>query len=367
MRAARCHLMALLGAVAVNAQAIDLTTISLPPGFRIDLYADNVPNARQMALGADGVLYVGTRSAGAVYAVLDEDGDFRADAVKQLAAGLNMPSGVAWRDGSLYVAEVQRVLRFDDIGRRLDDPPSPVIVTDDLPDDRHHGWKAIDFGPDGWLYVPVGAPCNVCLRDPPYASIQRMRADGSARETWVRGVRNSVGFAWHPTTGEMWFTDNGRDMLGDDIPSCELNRVTRQGQHFGFPYVHGGDVPDPEYVAPADAPAFVPPAVKLGAHVAPLGVLFYSGQQFPDAYHGSLLIAEHGSWNRSGPVGYRLVRVMLNGSEVVREDVFASGWLQGEQVSGRPVDIEQLPDGSVLVSDDEAGAIYRISYSRSDD
>jgi glucose/arabinose dehydrogenase len=259
------------------------------------------------------------------------------------------------------------VLRFDDIGGRLDDPPSPVLVTDDLPDDRHHGWKSIDFGPDGWLYVPVGAPCNVCLRDPPYATIQRMRPDGSARETWVRGVRNSVGFAWHPATGEMWFTDNGRDMLGDDVPSCELNRVTAQGQHFGFPFVHGGDVPDPEYAAPPDAPAFIPPAVKLGAHVAPLGVLFYTGQQFPAAYRGSLLLAEHGSWNRSAPVGYRLVHVRLNGSEVVRREVFASGWLQGEQVSGRPVDLEQLPDGSVLVSDDDAGVIYRISYQGTDD
>ncbi len=364
--AARCSL-ALAWAIATNAQAIDLADLTLPPGFRIELYADSVPNARQMARGDDGVLYVGTRSAGAVYAVIDADGDYRAEAVKRIAGGLNMPSGVAWRDGSLYVAEVQRVLRFDDIGRRLDDPPSPVIVADDLPDDRHHGWKAIDFGPDGFLYVPVGAPCNVCLRDPPYATIQRMRADGSQRETWVRGVRNSVGFAWHPATGEMWFTDNGRDMLGDDVPSCELNRVTQQGQHFGFPYVHGGDVPDPDFVAPADAPDFVAPAVKLGAHVAPLGVLFYTGTQFPAAYRGSLLVAEHGSWNRSEPVGYRLVHVSLNGSDVVRHEIFASGWLRDGQVSGRPVDLEQLPDGSVLVSDDDAGAIYRISYQGTDD
>jgi len=367
VRAAHSRLLALACVVSANVQAIDLAHIRLPPGFRIEIYADDVPNARQMARGADGVLYVGTRSAGAVYAVVDADGDYRADAVKRIAHGLNMPSGVAWRNGSLYVAEVQRVLRFDDIGSRLDDPPSPVVVTDDLPHDRHHGWKSIDFGPDGWLYVPVGAPCNVCLRDPPYATIQRMQADGSARETWVQGVRNSVGFAWHPDTGEMWFTDNGRDMLGDDRPSCELNRVTQQGQHFGFPYVHGGDVPDPGYSVPADAPDFTPPALKLGAHIAPLGVLFYTGQQFPAAYRGSMLIAEHGSWNRSEPVGYRLVHVTLNGSEVERQEVFASGWLRNEQVSGRPVDLEQLPDGSVLVSDDEAGAIYRIRYQATDD
>ena len=349
-----------LAGVAGAAEAA-LPGITLPPGFEIDLYADDVPNARQLTHSASGIVYAGSRGDGRVYAVIDRDGDFRADEVKVIARGLNMPSGVTWHDGSLYVAEISRILRYDDIDAHLEDPPTPVVIYDGLPSDRHHGWKFIDFGPDGWLYVPVGAPCNACLRDPPYATIQRIHADGSARETWVSGVRNSVGFAWHPTTGEMWFTDNGRDMLGDDIPSCELNRVTRQGEHFGFPFVHGGDVSDPDYRSPVDAPAFVAPAAKLGPHVAPLGVIFYTGAQFPAEYRNSLLIAEHGSWNRSEPIGYRIVRVTLDAdSKVVDQQVFASGWLKGRRVTGRPVDLEQLPDGSVLVSDDDAGRLYRI-------
>jgi len=276
--------------------------------------------------------------------------------------------GVAYRDGDLYVAEIQRVLRFDDIGAHLDAPPRPVVVTDQLPADRHHGWKYLGFGPDGRLYVPVGAPCNVCLKDAPYASILRMNADGSQLSTYARGIRNSVGFDWHPVTGELWFTDNGRDMLGDDTPACELNRATGPGQHFGFPHVHGANTPDPEFgKMPPPAP-LVPPVVELGPHVAPLGMLFYTGTQFPAAYRNSMLIAEHGSWNHSRKIGYRVTKVTLDDAgAVIAHEPFASGWLQGELVSGRPVDLEQLADGSVLLSDDEAGVIYRISYSADDD
>ena len=346
----------------------DLRDISLPAGFRIDVYARDVPNARQMALGDDGVLYVGSRGAGMVFAVIDADGDFRADNVRIIARGLNLPTGVAYRDGNLYVAEVQRVLRYDDIGNHLDKPPQPVVVSDKLPADRHHGWKYIGFGPDGRLYVPVGAPCNVCLKDPPYASILRMNADGSGIETVARGIRNSVGFAWHPVTGELWFTDNGRDMLGDDVPSCELNRVTAVGQHFGFPFMHGVNTPDPEFGKSRPAEPLVPPVAELGPHVAPLGMLFYTGTQFPAAYRNSILIAEHGSWNRSEKIGYRVVKVTLDAAgKVTSQEPFASGWLKGERVSGRPVDLEQLPDGSVLLSDDEAGVIYRISHPAGDD
>jgi glucose/arabinose dehydrogenase len=346
----------------------DLRDISLPDGFRIDIYARDVANARQMALGDDGVLYVGSRGAGMVYAVVDADGDFRAETVRIIARGLNLPTGVAYRDGDLYVAEVQRVLRFDDIGNHLDSPPQPVVVTDQLPADRHHGWKFIGFGPDGRLYVPVGAPCNVCLKDPPYASILRMNADGSGLETYARGIRNSVGFDWHPATGELWFTDNGRDMLGDDVPACELNRATGPGQHFGFPYMHGANTPDPEFGKMAPPAPLVPPVVELGPHVAPLGMLFYTGNQFPAAYRNAVLIAEHGSWNRSEKIGYRLAKVVLDDAgAVVSHEPFASGWLQGDSVTGRPVDLEQLPDGSVLLSDDEAGVIYRISHAADDD
>ncbi|HMM76401.1 MAG TPA: PQQ-dependent sugar dehydrogenase [Gammaproteobacteria bacterium] len=353
----------MLAFLSSSVAAAGMPRIELPPGFEISVYADRVPNARQLTRSAGGVVYAGSREDGGVHAVIDRDGDFVADEVKTVARDLNMPSGVAWRDGSLYVAEVSRILRYDDIDAHLDDPPAPVVIHDALPDARHHGWKFIAFGPDGLLYVPVGAPCNVCLRDPPYATIQRMRADGSGRETYALGVRNSVGFAWRPGTNELWFTDNGRDMLGDELPSCELNRATAPGQHFGFPYLHGGDVPDPEFHALADAPAFVPPVLKLGPHVAPLGVLFYTGTQFPPEYRGSLLVAEHGSWNRSEPIGYRVVRVDIDAAgKVVGHEVFASGWLAGREVHGRPVDLELLPDGSVLLSDDEADRIYRIRY-----
>lgn len=345
------------------ASALDLSQIALPPGFEIAVYA-SVPNARQLALGANGVVYVGSREDGAVHAAVDRDGDFVADEVKTVARGLEMPTGVTWRDGSLYVAAVSRILRYDDIDARLDDPPQPVVVYDRLPAERHHGWRFLDFGPDGLLYVAVGAPCNVCLRAPPYATIQRMRPDGSGRETYAYGVRNSVGFAWRPGTDELWFTDNGRDFLGDELPSCELNRATAPGQHFGFPFVHGGDVLDPEYRAPPDAPPFIPPVAKLGPHVAPLGVLFYTGTQFPPEYRGSLLIAEHGSWNRSEPIGYRVVRVAIDADgHVLGQEVFASGWLAGREVRGRPVDLAQLPDGSILLSDDTADRIYRIRYT----
>ncbi|MGE3772387.1 MAG: sorbosone dehydrogenase family protein [Gammaproteobacteria bacterium] len=354
----------MLACLSSSVTAAGLPPIALPPGFEISVYAEHVPNARQLTRSANGVVYAGSLDEGSVHAVVDRDGDFIADEVKTIARGLNMPSGVAWRNDSLYVAAVSRILRYDDIDARLSDPPAPVVVHDALPDARHHGWKFIDFGPDGLLYVPVGAPCNVCLRDPPYATIQRMRPDGSGRETYAAGVRNSVGFAWRPGTEELWFTDNGRDMLGDDLPSCELNRATAPGQHFGFPYLHGGDVPDPEFRAPIDAPAFVPPAARLGPHVAPLGVLFYTGTQFPPEYRGSLLIAEHGSWNRSEPIGYRVVRVDLDAAgKVVGHEVFASGWLDRRKVHGRPVDLELLPDGSVLLSDDAADRIYRIRYA----
>jgi len=361
--AAALALVAGLALTSARAGPPDLRDITLPEGFRIDVYAQDVANARQMALGDDGVLYVGSRGAGMVYAVIDTDGDFRAETVRIIARGLNLPTGVAYRDGDLYVAEVQRVLRFDDIGNHLDAPPQPVVITDQLPADRHHGWKFIEFGPDGRLYVPVGAPCNVCLKDPPYASILRMNADGSGLETFARGIRNTVGFDWHPVTGDLWFTDNGRDMLGDDIPACELNRATRSGQHFGFPYVHGANTPDPEFGKAKPPAPLVPPVAELGPHVAPLGMLFYTGTQFPAEYRNAVLIAEHGSWNRSRKIGYRVTKVILDDAgAVTSQEPFASGWLQGERVSGRPVDLEQLPDGSVLLSDDEAGVIYRISH-----
>jgi glucose/arabinose dehydrogenase len=345
---------------ACVAQPLPLQSIRLPSGFEISLFADNVPNARSLALGKDNTVFVGTRTD-KVHAVKYKDG--KATQVFTVASGLNMPNGVAFRDGSLYVAEINRVVRFDNIEAQLAKPPPPVVVSDKFPSERHHGWKFIAFGPDGWLYVPVGAPCNICEPDASrYANIMRMKQDGSSLEVFARGVRNSVGFDWDPASKELWFTDNGRDALGDEIPSDELNHAAKSGMHFGYPYCHQGDLADPQYGAKHGCAEFTPPAAKLGPHVAALGIRFYTGNMFPTDYRNNIIVAEHGSWNRSRKSGYRLVRIILKGGKVERQEVFAEGWLQGEQNWGRPVDVLIMPDGAVLVSDDQAGVIYRITY-----
>jgi glucose/arabinose dehydrogenase len=339
--------------------------IKLPPGFTLSVYTASVPGARSMALGAKGTLFVGSRDGGKVYAVIDRNGDNKAGEVITIASGLNSPNGVAFRDGSLYVAEISRVLRYDNIEERLKNPPRPVTINDSFPDKSHHGWKFIRFGPDGKLYVPVGAPCNVCdEKDPRFASIMRMEPDGSHLEIFARGVRNTVGFDWHPRTGELWFTDNGRDWLGDDLPPDELNRAPRAGLHFGFPYWHGRDLPDPEFGKKRSREEFVPPEMELGPHVASLGMRFYTGAMFPESYREQIFIAEHGSWNRSEPVGYRITLVRLKENRAVSYETFAEGWLQNGKAWGRPVDLQIMPDGSMLVSDDKGGAIYRISYRK---
>ncbi len=349
---------------------LPLDKISLPEGFTIEVYADSVPNARQMALSPSGVLYVGSRRDGTVHAVVDSDGDMKGDEVLMIAEDLEMPSGLAYREGSLYVAAVSRILRYDDIDSRLQDPPEPVVIVDDLPTEGHHGWKFIDFGPDGKLYVPVGAPCNVCERPDPFATVLRMNADGSEREVYARGIRNSVGFAWHPSTGELWITDNGSDNISDDpaitddLPSCELNHAPEPGMHFGYPYYHQGDTPDPEFGEGRTADEFTPPAVLLGPHVAPLGIDFYTGTMFPESYQNQAFIAEHGSWNRREKIGYRVKLVHFDENGLATgQEVFAEGWLEEDTNWGRPVDIETLPDGSILISDDQANAIYRVTYS----
>ena len=347
-------------AQAAFAQRLPLERIKLPPGFEISVFADRVPEARSLALGKSNVLFVGTR-ADRVYAVRYREA--KATQVITLASGLKMPNGVALKDGALYVAEVNRILRFDDVEARLDARPKPVVVTDRYPRETHHGWKFIRFGPDGRLYVPVGVPCNICDPDPArYALISRIRPDGSGYEVFAHGVRNSVGFDWDPRTRELWFTDNGRDMLGDELPSDELNHAPKPEMHFGYPYCHQGDTADPEFGRKRPCSEFAPPAAKLGAHVASLGMRFYTGGSFPAEYRNNIFVAEHGSWNRSKKIGYRVARVAVEGGRVLKHEVFAEGWLQGESVWGRPVDVEVMPDGSLLVSDDYAGAIYRIAY-----
>ncbi len=349
---------------------LPIEKISLPEGFTIEVYADSVPNARQMALSPNGILYVGSRQHGTVHAVVDSDGDMHGEELILIAEELELPTGLAYHDGSLYVAAVSRILRYDEIDSNLLSPPEPVVVVDDLPTERHHGWKFIAFGPDGKLYVPVGAPCNVCEEPDPFATVMRMNADGSDQEVYAHGIRNSVGFDWHPVTGELWITDNGSDNINpdpaitDDLPSCELNHAPRPGMHFGYPYYHQGDTPDPEFGEGRSAEEFTPPTILLGPHVAPLGIDFYTGSMFPEVYVNHAFIAEHGSWNRREKIGYRIKLVHFDEAGMaVDQEVFAEGWLDGEDYWGRPVDVETLSDGSILISDDYANVIYRITYS----
>ena len=344
------------------ADSLPLAGLTLPPGFEIELFA-RVPNARQMALGKH-TLFVGSMRAGKVYAVPLQGP--RKPLV--IADGLNLPVGVAFRDGDLYVSAVSRILRLRDIEARLNKPPRPETVSSGYPGDTHHGWKFIAFGPDGRLYVPVGAPCNICAPDPDrYATITALDVANGTIEVVARGVRNSVGFDWHPQSGELWFTDNGRDWLGDDAPPDELNRVSRPGQHFGYPHCHGGTIADPEFGRNRRCAEFVPPAQNLGAHVAGLGMRFYTGTAFPERYRNAVFIAEHGSWNRSRKTGYRVSMVRLQGNRAVSYEPFVSGWIQDgrpedESAWGRPADVLMMRDGSLLVSDDHAGAIYRVVY-----
>jgi glucose/arabinose dehydrogenase len=351
-------------AITEYAKTLPLDKIKLPEGFSISVYAE-VKDARSMALSPSGVIYVGNKDGDKVYAIKDTDNDFVADKRWVLASGLNMPNGVAFKDGDLYVAEVSKILKFPKIEADLSNPSEPVVINDQYPTEAHHGWKYIAFGPDGKVYVPVGAPCNICEPDEIFASITRINDDGSGREIFAHGIRNSVGFAWHPQTNELWFTDNGRDMLGDDIPPCELNKAQKAGMNFGYPYCHGDEISDPEFGSKRPCSDFTPPTQKLGPHVAPLGLKFYTGNMFPDTYKNNIFIAEHGSCNRSSKIGYRISFVNVeNNSDAVSYETFASGWLDDvkQEAWGRPVDVLLLPDGSMLVSDDKAGVIYRISF-----
>ncbi len=341
-----------------------LDKIILPAGFSIDVYA-KAEGARSLCLSPRGTLFVGTQGTGKVYAIRDENNDGKADKVYTVAKGLNTPNGVAFKDGSLYIATISTIYRLDNIESKLDNPPAPVVVYDKYPTDTHHGWKFIAFGPDGKLYVPVGAPCNICEPDKPiYASITRMNADGSDMEIFAKGIRNSVGFAWHPVTKELWFTDNGRDELGDDIPNDELNKAPKAGMNFGYPYCHQGNIPDPKFGKGKNCIDYTPPVKLMGPHVAALGLRFYTGNMFPQEYKNAIFVTRHGSWNRSIPIGYNVAVLKMDASGNPSNPIpFAQGWLQNEKtVNGRPVDVSFMQDGSMLVSDDYNGAIYRIAY-----
>ncbi len=361
------------GSSGENETSISLGYLEAPSGFVIEEFSDQVPGARQLAVSPSGVVYVGTRRTGdkgKVYAVVDTDNDFKADTVYTIISGLRMPNGVAFKDGDLYVAEVSKIWKLENIESDLANPPTPILINDEYPTETSHGWKYIAFGPDGKLYVPVGAPCNICNHEednPIFATITRINPDGSDREIIAHGVRNTVGFTWHPETENMWFTDNGRDWMGDDIPPCELNEITEEGQHFGFPFIHGNSIIDPEFGEEGQdrIPGFKTPVQELGPHVAPLGIIFYTGDMFPSEYRNQALIAEHGSWNRSQKIGYRIMKVTFDeNGEATSYEPFITGWLQGEEdIRGRPVSIVQLQDGSLLISDDHSGKIYRVTYS----
>jgi glucose/arabinose dehydrogenase len=344
-----------------------LQDIKLKPGFHINIFADNVDNARSMTMGANGTIFVGNRQGKKVYALVDADNDGVAEKQYVVADNMNTPNGVAFKDGSLYIAEISKIWRLDNIEASLANPPKPVLVTDKYPTDKAHGWKYIAFGPDGKLYVPVGAPCNICNdneKDPRYSSITQINADGSGQVVYAHGIRNTVGFDWHPQTKDLWFTENGRDELGDNIPPDELNHAPKPGMHFGYPYCHAGETLDPEYGKGHSCNEYTPPVTKLAPHTAALGMKFYTGDMFPAEYKNQILIAEHGSWNRSEPIGYRVMMVRLDGNKSTSYEVFAEGWLKDGKAWGRPVDILQLSDGSILVSDDYANVVYRISYSK---
>lgn len=341
--------------------ALPLQELKLPPGFSIDIYAQ-VPDARQMALGDKGIVFVGTAS-GKVYAVLPNAKQTQAQQVITIASGLHTPNGVAYRNGALYVAETNRILRYDNIEQHLSNPPNPVVVTDQLPNKSWHGRRYIKFAPDGWLYVGIGMPCNVCLQsDPRFGTLVRMQPDGKELQIYAKGIRNTVGFDWDPITKHLWFTENGRDLMGDNIPPDELDYAPSSGLDFGFPYYYGDAIPDPTYGKMHSPKDFTPPVLNLPAHVAVLGMTFYTGKMFPEKYHNQIFIAEHGSWNRSQKIGYQVIWVEVKNNKSLAWHPFITGWLQGQNAWGRPVDVLVMPDGALLVSDDEAGILYRVSY-----
>jgi glucose/arabinose dehydrogenase len=348
---------------------LPLDKLKMPEGFKINVYANDVSDARSMCLSPSGTLFIGNKEKSSVYALVDENHDNVAEKKYTVYTGGNLPMGVAFKDGSLYIAEVNRIIRLDNIEANLATPPSPVVVYDKFPTEKHHGTKYINFGPDGKLYVPVGAPCNICNpEDSIFASITRMNPDGSGLEIVAKGVRNTVGFTWHPDTKQLWFTDNNRDMMGDDIPSCELNKISKSKEHFGYPFCHQGDILDPEFGKNKKCEDYTKPVAKVGAHVAPLGIEFYRNNGgFPAAYQNKFFIAKHGSWNRKEKAGYDISMIEVDSlGNLVSQAPFISGWLSDDKKSvwGRPVDLEIMPDGSMLISDDFANCIYRVTYEK---
>jgi glucose/arabinose dehydrogenase len=349
--------------IPTPADKLPIAKMKVPPGFKVEVFASNLLDARGLRQGDKGTVFVSSLFvAGKIYAVVDKGGTRE---VKTIAEKLMLPNGIEFSKGSLFVATPKEITRYDNIEDRLDNPPPPVLVYDKLPGDIPHGWKFIKMGPDGKLYVPVGAPCNICEPSSEYAQIRRIDLATGATEVIARGVRNTVGFDFHPQTGELYFTDNQRDWLSEDLPNDELNRLTAPGQHFGYPYCHQGDFTDPQFGWGKSCAEFVPPIVLLGPHSAPLGMRFYTGKMFPAKYQGAIFIARHGPWNRTIKYAADVVVAFLNKDGSVNAvEPFLTGLVENNGYLGRPVDVLVMKDGSLLVSDDHNGAVYRVSYKR---
>jgi len=340
---------------------IPISKIKVPQGFKVELWAHSLPNARVMVWGDKGTLFVSSRVAGNVYAIVEQGGQ---RVTKTLAKGLNLPNGVAFKNGTLYIAEIHRITKIDGIEDKLDNPGELKVVYDTLPKDVPHGWKYLAFGPDGKLYFNIGAPCNICIPPDTHANISRINPDGSGFEYWAHGVRNSVGFDWHPDTKELYFSNHARDWMGEDVPNDTFHHAPKKGLHFGYPYCHQGDIPDPQFGKGRSCGEFAPPLLKTGPHVGGNGVMFYTGAQFPAEYKNRAFLTQRGAWNRTQKTGYKVMMVTLRPGDVPKYETFAEGWLENNQPWGRPNYTLQMKDGSILLSDDYAGAIYRISYSR---
>jgi len=345
--------------LAAAPDKLPLAKLKVPPGFNIEVYAAGMANARSMALGDKGTVFVGSRLLDKVYAIVNKDGK---RTVKVIASGLYRPNGVAFKDGTLYIAELSKVSKIEKIEDNLDNPPKPVVIYDNLPKDEAHGWKFIAIGPDNKLYVPVG---NNVFSDDAHGQIRRINLDGSGAEVVARGVRNTVGFDWNPETKQLYFTDNGRDWMSEDVPNDELNRITKVGEHFGAPYCYQGNIPDPEFGWGHSCSEFTPPVGLMGPHAAALGMRFYTGSMFPKSYKNAVIVARHGSWNRTNKFGGDVVAVHLNKDGTVKNiEPLITGFLEDNKYVGRPVDVMQLKDGSLLVSDDWNGAVWRVSYGK---
>jgi glucose/arabinose dehydrogenase len=347
--------------IPTPAEKLPLTKLKLPKGFNLEVYAAGLTNARSLRVDDKGNVYVSTRLLDRVYAITDTRGKKE---VKTIATGLNSPNGIALHNGTLYIAEINKISKINNVADGLDNPPKPTVIYDDLPSDAPHGWKFLTVGPDNKLYFNIGAPCNICMPSERHAQIRRINLDGSGAEVVARGIRQIVGMDWHPTMKVLYFTENQRDWLSEDQPQDKLNRLLHPGQdNFGFPYCGGGDIPDPQFGWGHSCEEFTKPIAQLGPHTAPLGMRFYTGKMFPKEYHNAIFIARHGSWNRTKKIGADIVVARLNPDGTVRSiEPFITGFIQDEKYVGRPVDMEWLKDGSMLLSDDFNGAVYRITY-----